>query len=332
MGNKLLSISFLTVLLCTSMSFEAFGQSGGVEKPSVMIMPTDQWLISRGFFYSQKNPQTGVVEKLPNYKKAFDKNFELGKIVSSVGSVFGDRKFPLKPLEENLKKLQKNNALDMVEQQGMGVQKNMKEMLLEVASADIILYLTWKKDKRGPQIRVSFVLTATDPYVLEQVGAADNIGDWNSGTVDELLKEQVLANTSNLMSQMQSYFNDLRENGRKISLRIKTGATSSINIDSEVCGYPLGDYFKGAASKMAVNNIAKVGKRSTNVMEFELIRIPLKIESDGPFGKTVESNNAYLFARKMTKMITDNCAAVKQAGAKVTKLGLGEADIVVGAK
>jgi len=86
-------------------SFPAFAQA---KKPTIMILPSDNWCEQRFFMTSFDNQ--GTIQKVPNYKQAFQEDTELNQVISQIGSLMIDRGFPLKDAEQELKALEAREA------------------------------------------------------------------------------------------------------------------------------------------------------------------------------------------------------------------------------
>ena len=84
-----------------------FGQA---KKPTIMILPSDNWCEQRYFMTEFDNQ--GSKQKVPNYKQVFQEDTEIGQVISKLGSLMIDRGFPLKDAEQELKVIEARNAED----------------------------------------------------------------------------------------------------------------------------------------------------------------------------------------------------------------------------
>ena len=71
------------------------------KKPTLMILPSDNWCVQRYFITEFDNQGTKM--KVPNYKQAFQEDSEIGQVISKIGSLMIDRGFPLKDAEQCFK-------------------------------------------------------------------------------------------------------------------------------------------------------------------------------------------------------------------------------------
>jgi hypothetical protein len=85
-------LHLLIITLCMLASTNVvFAQA---KKPTLMILPSDNWCEQRYFMTEFDNQ--GTKQKVPNYKQAFQEDTELGQVISKIGSLMIDRGFPLK--------------------------------------------------------------------------------------------------------------------------------------------------------------------------------------------------------------------------------------------
>lgn len=68
-------------MLCGILSSSA----QAAKKPTVMILPSDNWCTQRYFTTNFSNQGTNV--KVPNYQQAFTEDLELPQVISKVGGV-----------------------------------------------------------------------------------------------------------------------------------------------------------------------------------------------------------------------------------------------------
>ena len=91
---KKIALLIITLGLFTT-SNTLFGQA---KKPTLMILPSDNWCEQRYFMTEFDNQ--GSKQKVPNYKQAFQEDTEIGQVISKIGSLMIDRSFPLKDAEQ----------------------------------------------------------------------------------------------------------------------------------------------------------------------------------------------------------------------------------------
>lgn len=328
MRTKKLFSFFLVVLCITPLSLSAQKK----EQPSIMVMPADQWCIDHGFYNTYEDPQSGKTKKTPAYREAFQENQKVSVAMSKIGEMFNERGFPLKNMEEKLDQLEKDQAMDAAEGDGRGTKSTLKEQLLQNVKSDIVLYLNWEVKEEGPYKQLTFQLDAVDPYIAENVGNVSGTGDKSNGNLNVLLEEAVLEHVTNLQSQMQDYFDDLNENGRKIRMRLKVAQGSQYNL-KDYCSskekYPFGQIYEDAVMFESVDKAYKIGTNGKTRINFDLIRIPMFYERETAFGTSEVSMSAMDFAKVVNEKVLENCPRLSKDRINITGLGLGQASITI---
>ena len=91
-------------ILCVSMQAQ--------KKPTLMILPSDNWCTQR--YFTMEYDNQGVMERIPNYKQAFQEDIELGPVISKVGELLTNLGYSLKDAEMELKNVSTRTAEDNV--------------------------------------------------------------------------------------------------------------------------------------------------------------------------------------------------------------------------
>jgi len=298
----------------------AFGQA---KKPTIMVVPSDNWCIMNGYFMEFDNQGTKV--KIPDYKKALQENTDLLSVISKINGMMADRGFPLKNLESAIKTLESESAENamLTSKSGAAVAESPVDKLKKTAKADIIMQLTWKVNTTGPKKSITFVLQGLDAYTDKQIAEAGGTGAPSfSAETPVLLEEAVLAHLDKFNSSLQAHFDDMFANGREIIIRVKKFDSWDGDLEKDFGGKELGD----AIEEWLKNNTVK-GRFSTtdateNMMLFEQVRIPLFDEG----GKAVDARQ---FVKGLQKYLS---AAPYSIVNKLMTKGLGQAVIVLGEK
>lgn len=90
----------------------ALSANSQTKKPTIMILPSDNWCVQRYFVTKFDNQGTDV--NVPNYQQAFQEDTELGQVISKVGSVLTSLGYSLKDAEQEIKSLNVKQAEDNV--------------------------------------------------------------------------------------------------------------------------------------------------------------------------------------------------------------------------
>ncbi|MGB0977219.1 MAG: DUF6175 family protein [Prolixibacteraceae bacterium] len=255
--------------------FSATTIFGQAKKPSIMVVPSDDWCNAHGYimrFYNE-----GEIIRIPNYSRALVENSDLNSVISKIGEMMAERDFPLVDLKSQLDKIAKDKARTNMK----GVNKSPIDVLNETAKADIIMKVFWKVNTMGPKKSIEFRLQGVDSYTLQQRAAASGTGD-PSFTAEEsvLLKEAVLSHIDQFNSQLMTYFEDIQTKGREGALNVLVDENCENDLNTT---YTL----KGreASLKDIINRFwmprntvegrFKMDENSENVLKFSQVRIPL---------------------------------------------------------
>lgn len=311
------------ILLAAAFMFMAAFTFGQAKKPTLMVVPSDNWCKQNGFMLKFDNQ--GSVEELPDYKKAIQGSSDLMLVTAKISQLMADRGFPCKLLEQELKKLSQESAEDaMLTSKGGGaVAESPIDKLNKTAKADIIIQVTWSVNTTGPKKSVTYVLQGIDPYTGKQIASASGTGAPSfSAELPVLLEEAVLAHMDNYNNQLQAHFDDMFANGREIIVRMKKFDTWADDFESEFDGKEFGTWMEEWMQANAVKGRFSTSDATSNMMLFEQVRIPIYDAN----GKALD---ARAFCRGLQNYLKQPPFSITS---KLMMKGLGQATIVVGDK
>ena len=317
---KKMKNSFLyLILLCVSQV--VFGQA---KKPTLMILPSDNWCEQR-FFMTEFDNQ-GTKQKVPNYKQIFQEDTEIGQVISKIGALMIDRGFPLKDAEQELKAIENRTAEDNMTSSstsGSSISESPLDKLKNKVKSDIIIQIWWKVSKTENGKIVSFTLEAFDAYTNKRIAASTgNSAPNNNDIIPVILQNSILANIDPFVAQLQSHFDDMMLNGREIRLTVKKWNNWDKNLESEIDGKEVADYIQEWMQINTKNKRFNLSDQTENRMNFEQVRIPI-----------FDTNNNPIDARQFTKGLQKYLkGAPFNFEVKLMTRGLGEAIIVLGEK
>lgn len=310
----------LLSLIVTTVTF-SFGQA---KKPTIMIVPSDNWCVQNG--YTMEFDDEGTKVTIPDYKTAFQQNSDVKLVVSAINGMMAERGFPLKDLESTMKSLEEDAAEDAMRtsKSGAEVAESPIDMLMKKAKADIIMELTWTVNTTGPKKSITFILRGLDAYTNKQVASAQGTGAPSfSAELPTLLQEAVTAHIDNFNSQLQAHFDDMFENGREIIVRVKVWDDWDGDLESEDYG---DDELGMIIEDWMANNTLKGRFNTTDMTEtmalFEQVRIPMYDDK----GRAMDARG---FAKGLYKFLKDE---PRNIPCKLVQKGLGRATIYLGGK
>ena len=322
MKNLLLIIA---VFFCITSSF------GQAKKPTIMVVPADNWCIQNKYTIEFDNQ--GTKETLPDYKKALQNNSDLLLVIGKLNTLMADRGFPAKNLETEMKNLSSESAeSNMITSKtsGAGIAESPIDILKRTAKADIIIQLNWTVNKTGPNKSITFNLQGLDAYTGKQIAGAQGTGTPSfSAELPLLLEEAVLAHLDNFNAQLMDHFLDIAENGHEVKVLIKKfNATSAdfeeeydVNGESDELARHIENWFQDNA----FNGNFNLSDASDNMMRFEQVRIPITYERNGK----QQAMDTKKFVGDLQKYLK---APPFNITAKIYLRGLGEAWLILGEK
>ena len=298
------------------------------KKPTLMVVPSDQWCISNG--YAMQFDNQGTIETIPDYKAAFQNDSDLLLVVSKINGLMGERGFPLKNMESVIKSLNSYDAEDGLRSSKSGddVEESAVDKFKSVAKADIIMQLTWTVNKTGPKKSITYNLQGIDAYSDKQIATAAGTGAPSfTAELPVLLEEAVISQMDNFSNSLQTHFDDLFENGREIKLRIKRwedwdeDLESTFGPEEEELNFLIEDW----VADNTVKGRFTTQDATENMMIFEQVRIPLYYSRNGK----ERAMDTRRFAKQLSDMLKDSPYNIVN---KLTTRGLGEATIFLGSK
>lgn len=311
----------LTTLLLLIAVFTAIGQA---KKPTLMILPSDNWCNQR-FFMTEFDNQ-GTIQKVPNYKQAFQEDIELGQVISKIGSLMIDRGFPLKDAEQELRAIETRSAeanMTYSSTSGSSIAESPLDKLKNRAKADIIIQIWWNVSKTDNGKVVSFILEAFDAYTSKRIAASTGNGKPNNvDIVPVLLQNAILSNIDPFAAQLQSHFDDMFNNGREIMLTVKRWENWDLDLETEINGEEIIDHIYDWLQDNTVEGRFNMSDATENILRFEQVRIPL-------YNSRNQAIDARQFARELRRYLR---TAPFNFDVKLMTRGLGEAILVLGEK
>lgn len=315
---KRLVLLMASLFVCAALFAQA-------KKPTIMVVPSDNWCVQNG--YTQKFDNMGTEMTLPDYRAALQQNSDLLLAISKINEMMTERGFPLKNLESSLKTLMNQEAEDamLTNKEGGGVAESPIDKLKKIAKADIWMQLTYTVNPVGPKRSLTFNLQGLDAYTDKQVAGASGTSEPSFTTeLAILIEEAVLMHIDNFNAQLQSHFEDIFINGREILVRIKTWDDADFDLEEEFDGEELGMIIEDWMSDNTVQGRFNTTDATENMMLFEQVRIPLEMEEDGKIRQ--------VDARRWVNMLRKYLKSEFDIESKLMMQGLGQAQLVIGAK
>lgn len=301
----------------------AFGSVMGQTKiPTLMILPSDNWCTQR-FFMTEYDNQ-GTIQKVPNYKQAFQEDTELGQIIGKIGALMIEKGFLLKDAEQELKNIETRSAEDKMttnDSSGSSIAESPLDKLKKTARADIIIQVWWKVTRTEEGKVVSFTIEAFDAYSSKRIATSTGISKPNEeDIIPEILIKAVKKNIKPFVSQLKKHFSDISNNGREVIITLKRWDDWDKNFDSKINDKEINEYINEWMQKNTLNGQFSMVDASENVIRFEQVRISL-------YDKDGIAIDARQFVIELKKYLQSSPLNIES---KLITRGLGEAILILG--
>jgi len=317
--KTLLKRNLFLIIFSLSLS-NAFSQA---KKPTLMILPSDNWCNQR--FFMETYDDQGTKKKAPNYKQAFQEDTELAQVIAKIGELMIKKGYELKDVEQSLKNLDLTNAEESVTRSSSSnsqISETPLDKLKKRVKADIVIQLWWEVNNVSNGHVVRYTLDAFDSYTNKRIASSTGNSESSTKFVPDLILEAAKNNMNLFLSQIQNHFDNMKSNGREIVVRIQTWENSNINLETEFNNKELNEYIIQWMKQNTLKGNFNTTDATANFLLFEQVKIPLYNENN-------EQLDAREFVNNLRKYLNSSPFNLP---CKLLTRGLGEAIIVLGEK
>ncbi len=324
--NKIIKISCFVIIFITIIEAgmaQNIESVPSVKKPTLMILPSDNWCAARYFMTSYDNQ--GTIVKIPDYQSAFQEDSELPMVIANVGKVLNDFGYSVKDAEQELKqvfvRMQEDNVINSNTSRSY-IAESPLDVLRRKIKADILIQIWWKVNTEKNGKSVSFTLDAFDTYTSKRIATYSGTSSVSDEIVPVLLAETIKENIGTFDKQLTSFYNNMNKNGREIILTIKCWDSWDKNLEYEFAEKELIDYIDEWMSQNTVNGQYNLSDQTDVTAQFEQVMIPLSDVA----GKAID---ARAFAVQLQRYLKKEPFLITS---KIIVRGLGEAVLILGEK
>jgi len=269
--------------------------------PSIMVIPSDA-LLKRIDCLSEIDNQ-GVTSYERDYARSFVQDSELRFVIAGIEEEFSKKGFSLENLEQTLKQVGNNNAMDNME----GVARDLRAELMNTARPDYIVELDYelKQDPKSRNINkmLTYIVKCLDVYTNKSVASVTkaNVGqESDNNDIPSLVKEDFGSTITELQTGITTHFKDLLANGIEITLRLAVMNTSLVALDDDCGDEEIGEKVITWLKENTVNSTYKMSKNTETEMFFTNVRIFTEDENGSSY-------TAYDFAKDLKKGLKKGC-------------------------
>lgn len=313
------SAMFKRMGIALSLSVAVFLSAWAQKKPTLMILPSDNWCTQR--YFTTEYDNQGVMERVPNYRQAFQEDLELSPVISKLGELMTSYGYSLKDAEMELKNVSARAAEDNVtfsKSSGAQFAESPLDVLKRRAKADIIIQIGWVVNASS----LTFTLEAFDAYTSKRIATSTETESRTSAGIPLQLQSAVKKHMKPFDKQLDTFYSAMKSNGRETVLTIRIWDNWDEDLESEFGGEELLVQIQQWLTKNTVKGQYNLSDATENFAQFEQVMIPQK---DGK-GLDMDARG---FARELQKHLN---AAPFNIPSKLMMRGLGEAILVLGEK
>lgn len=289
-------------------------------KPSMMVMPSKTWCHEHGYEKKQTK-ENGKVVATYDYERALIEYRELGPAIRKIGELMQQRGFTLVDFQTLLESSSVESALDDFDDE---IESDPEAEIIKAAGTDIILRINWfVQTVMGGRQQITYELTAFDSYTNKQVANTGNTSPPQAPGQPEvvLLQNAVIGQQDQFVAQLMSFFQDMQQKGREISVRINTVSGWEDGLETE-----LGDdeeELTDIINKWIVDNSVEhryhKASGTKKSLYYDSVRIPLF----SPDGSPISAED---WVKQLRRYLRKNY----KVPCKVRMRGLGQAQLKVG--
>lgn len=311
----------LPLFLALLVSSSIYSQTA--KKPTIMILPSDNWCVQR--YFTQEFSNQGQTVRIPNYQQAFQEDIEIGTVISKVGGLLTGMGYSIKDAEQGIKSLATREAEDnvtMSKTSGASLAETPLDILKRRLKSDIVIQIGWNLNREANGRSATFNIEAFDSYTNKRIASSTGTTKASNEPIAVILEQGVKQNIVEFDKLLVQWYNDQLKNGREIVLTVRCWDSWDKDLETEYDGDELTDCIQNWINDHTVNNAFNLSDGTEKIAQFEQVRIPL-------FDDKGKAMDARAFATELRKHLQKPPYNITS---KVIVRGLGEAVLVLGEK
>jgi len=290
------------------------------KKPTLMVVPSDNYCIEHGFFIEITDQ--GYVRKVPDYRRVFQEDADMRAIISNINNYMIDQSFPLKDMEAELKGIDMADIEEqaMTDKAGDDLKETPLDKIKRRTKADIVMDIYFTIKRNGPEKIMTFNLKGLDAYTSKQIAGVENTGKPSANTnVEMMLREDIYPRMTDFNNRLQMHFDNMFKEGREVKVVIRLSEGLETDFETEYSGNELSEVIDQWFQKSSVNGRYVVDDMS-DVRMSVTARIPLFDQNN----KAIDTREFAQQLRRYLKPPPYNLSC------RVMMRGLGEAYLIIG--
>ena len=317
-------LSFKRIIpLFFALFVSAFSYAQTAKKPTIMILPSDNWCVQR--YFTQEFSNQGQTVRIPNYQQAFQEDIEIGTVISKVGGLLTGMGYSIKDAEQGIKSLATREAEDnvtMSKTSGASLAETPLDILKRRLKSDIVIQIGWNLNREANGRSATFNIEAIESYTTKRIASSTGTTNASNEPIAVILEQGVKQNIVEFDKLVVQWYNDQLKNGREIVLTVRCCDNWDKDLETEYDGDELTDCIQNWINDHTVNNAFNLSDATEKIAQFEQVRIPL-------FDDKGKAMDARAFTTELRKHLQKPPYNIMS---KVIVRGLGEAVLVLGEK
>ena len=272
--------------------------------PTLMVIPSDGLLQGLGCLSTIDNQ--GVTSYVRDYNKALINSSDLKFIIAAIEEEFADVGYPLENLEQSLKMIVNENAMDQAD----GVARDLRAELMNTARPDYIIEVEYdmKVNTLGRNIdkSLTYIVKCMNTYTNKAIAVVTrtDVGKGSGNTeIAQIIKGDFPVTIKELQGTITANYADILANGAEITLRVAVLENSGLALDAKCGDEEIGEQVINWLKSNTVNSTFKMTKNTTTEMRFTNVRIYTSDESGNPY-------TAYDFAKDFKNAMEEGCGLI----------------------
>lgn len=264
--------------------FLASTQAAVAAPPTMMLVPDKTWCIEKGYVNETMRNGKKIVRE--DYDRALvDKDFS--NVSLAIKQVFAERGYPIIDSSSQQESDDEDEMFDEAfegAQTGAGVQTNSFDEILKRNKPDIIIKLGWNENVAGSYCSCDLRIEAVDAYSNKSVAPlSGSTGQFRRPFLGNELKQAAKNNMDGFLTTLQSYFDDVQQNGREMRLILRiVDNGSGLNMNSEFGGEELADIIYNWVNDNSQNHQFTRRSSGRDQANYTQIRVPMKDSTGKP--------------------------------------------------
>ncbi len=248
-------------------------------KPTLMLRPSLDWCIERGYVIRMQNGDRSVVRA--DYERVFAEDREIREVFTQMQGLMNDRDMEFTDMAAALEALQTDEVYQQVvtTDEGSGLMISAEDMIKNTAHADIIVDCGWSIHTVGGVRQATVTVSAHDAYTNAAIASVVTDVHAGNATASQLVRAGIQGKINQFCDRLKNHFAGIVANGREISLECRLAEDCGYTFNREDdMGDTVSDIVTDIVRGRAQGRHATKDGRSTSTKLVYRVHIPLMNE------------------------------------------------------